>query len=396
MMSDKCRKKRLSVGYNTLQQIAKKANACVLVIQGTGYDGYYQNGRIYINVNSDKPIITTMKHELTHHLESSNEYDALMSMVMDIYDVFCEQGVQATITDIIHEYKNYGIDLSKTEGQHELLARFVEEKMFTDEASIKKLYQEQPNLFKRISEWIKDSIKYVKSNCEQRALMDMEKLYIKAMQNTSTNQNQNIIYSIQSDEKGDYVDATQSVKGLYVKGDKKGNIARVKAFLNSLEGMSYTVNQNGESILIDKQTGNRWVYGKATNSGFNAKLSAAEFIDEIIKIAQNKGSSPIQSKNSNSLTIDWKTKNAKEGMDYYQVRFKVLNNDGSSDMYNAILNVGKNQNVNTLYEITNIRKENASLVQTQNQNSNGPIRANEALPIISISNNSENVKTTDM
>lgn len=39
-----------------------------------------------------------------------------------------------------------------------------------------------------------------------------------------------------------------------------------------------------------------------------------------------------------------------------------------------------------------IKKESAPLVQTQNQNSNGPIRANEALPVISISSNSENVK----
>lgn len=104
MMSDKCRKKRLSVDYNTLQQIAKKANASVSVIQGTGYDGYYQNGRIYINVNTDKSIITTMKHELTHYLESSNEYDILMSMAMDVFDVLCEHGVQAMIINIINEY----------------------------------------------------------------------------------------------------------------------------------------------------------------------------------------------------------------------------------------------------------------------------------------------------
>lgn len=51
-------------------------------------------------------------------------------------------------------------------------------------------------------------------------------------------------------------------------------------------------------------------------------------------------------------------------------------------MYSAVLN----------YEISSIKKESAPLVQTQNQNSNGPIRANEALPVISISSNSENVK----
>lgn len=51
-------------------------------------------------------------------------------------------------------------------------------------------------------------------------------------------------------------------------------------------------------------------------------------------------------------------------------------------MYSSVLN----------YEISSIKKESAPLVQTQNQNSNGPIRANEALPVISISSNSENVK----
>lgn len=51
-------------------------------------------------------------------------------------------------------------------------------------------------------------------------------------------------------------------------------------------------------------------------------------------------------------------------------------------MYSSVLN----------YEISSIKKESAPLVQTQNKNSNGPIRANEALPVISISSNSENVK----
>lgn len=83
-----------------------------------------------------------MKYEITHYLESSNEYDVLMRMAMDIYDVACERGMQVTITNIINEFKNYGIDLSEAEGWHEFLARFVEEKLFINETSIMKLYQE--------------------------------------------------------------------------------------------------------------------------------------------------------------------------------------------------------------------------------------------------------------
>ncbi|PXX78487.1 hypothetical protein [Dielma fastidiosa] len=187
--------------YNTLQQIAKKANTMVSIVQGTGYDGYYQDGRIYINVNSDKPVLTTMKHELTHHIETSDSYSELQQMMMNEYSRSSKQGVERAIKNIQNDYADRGIVLNYEDARHEFAAKYVEEKLFTDEASIKKLYQEQPNLFKRIYEWIKDSIKYVRSSNEQRALMKMEKMYTKAMDETvkkyvsDTNGNK-IAYSI--------------------------------------------------------------------------------------------------------------------------------------------------------------------------------------------------------
>lgn len=173
--------------YNTLQQIAQKANTTVSIIQGTGYDGYYQDGRIYINANSDKPVLTTMKHELTHHLETSEYYNALQQMMTTEYAKTSKHGVDKLVEAIQDDYANYGVDLSNEDARHEFVAKYVEEKLFTDEASIKKLYQEQPNLFKRVYEWIKDTIKYVRSSKEQRALMDIEKLYVKAMNDTAKN-----------------------------------------------------------------------------------------------------------------------------------------------------------------------------------------------------------------
>ena len=173
--------------YNTLQQIAQKANTTVSIVQGTGYDGYYQGGNIYINLNSEKPIMTTMKHELTHHIETSPDYTSLADMAMNEHSKNTEYGVERTIKGIQEDYANRGINLSYEDARHEFVAKYVEEKLFTDETSIKKLYQEQPNLFKRIFEWVKDSIKYVRSSKEQRALMDMERLYVKAMNDTAKN-----------------------------------------------------------------------------------------------------------------------------------------------------------------------------------------------------------------
>lgn len=376
--------------YNTLQQIAKKANTTVSIVQGKGYDGYYQDGRIYINVNSDKPVLTTMLHELTHHIETSDSYNELQQMMMNEYSKSSEQGVERAIKNIQNDYADKGIELSYEDARHEFAAKYVEEKLFTDEASIKELYQEQPNLFKRIYEWIKDSIKYVRSSNEQRALMKMEKLYTKAMQNTSAHQNQNISYSIQSDDKGDYVDATKSVKGLYVKGDKKGNIARVKAFLNSLEGTSYTVDKNGVSIILDKKTGDRWIYGGKVNSQeFNAKLAAAEFINELIKISEFDGSQNTIQKDSNYRTIAWKKDKAQNGIDYYSTRFQVLN-DNIPVMYDAVLNVGNGKSGNTLYEIS-FKKEDASLIRYPENTLAQSF--NKTSYNDSILNNSENVKT---
>jgi hypothetical protein len=381
--------------YNTLQQIAKKANTTVSIVQGKGYDGYYQDGRIYINVNSDKPVLTTMKHELTHHIETSDSYSGLQQMMMNEYSKSSEQGVERAIKNIQNDYADRGIELSYEDARHEFAAKYVEEKLFTDEASIKKLYQEQPNLFKRIYEWIKDSIKYVRSSNEQRALMDMEKLYVKAMNDTSTQKRSDTSYSLNSKTFNDIVNQENVVRmndGTYAfKVDidlNQGNTLSKKEIASIIRSLGpQIVTLDGDVININKYSGGEYAYGSSTSSMYsdivNKKNNIAPYVKKAIQTSNYE-----YSQNNDKLTGTSK-KVAPDGFDKRTARIV----DKSGNIYELNLVIGINKNSlspyygKNFYDISEIK---TSALKTASPEG---LALHSADVTNNISNNSESVKT---
>ena len=80
----------LGIDKKEAKRIAKLSDA--LSVPVTFFDdknkmlgGYYKNGEIFINKNSDNPFFDTFKHELVHFIESdTKEYNDYANYVFEV------------------------------------------------------------------------------------------------------------------------------------------------------------------------------------------------------------------------------------------------------------------------------------------------------------------------
>ena len=145
-----------------------------------GVEGTYKNGVIKISNKAESPAYTVMKHELTHHIETSGHYKAFADFVENNIR---NQGVDVDgmIDSIISDYKAIGKDLTKEEARKEFTAKFTEEVLFNSEKSIERLARDNPSLFRQVYEWIVDTIHRIGASPETRFLIDAQRKYEKAL-----------------------------------------------------------------------------------------------------------------------------------------------------------------------------------------------------------------------
>lgn len=153
-----------------------------------GIDGMYENGVITISNTAKNPAYTVLKHELTHHIESSGNYQELsnfiqLSMRSAGYDV------QAAMQEIMDDYAAIGKELSYDEASREFTAKFAEEYLFNSEKSIERLARENPNIFRQIYDWIVDTIHKIGASEETKFLIDAQRKYEKALRTVGNTQN---------------------------------------------------------------------------------------------------------------------------------------------------------------------------------------------------------------
>lgn len=150
-----------------------------------GVEGTYKNGVIKISNKAESPAYTVMKHELTHHIETSGHYKAFADFVENNIR---NQGVDVDgmIDSIISDYKAIGKDLTKEEARKEFTAKFTEEVLFNSEKSIERLARENPSLFRQVYEWIVDTIHKIGASPETRFLIDAQRKYEKALKTATT------------------------------------------------------------------------------------------------------------------------------------------------------------------------------------------------------------------
>jgi hypothetical protein len=152
-------------------------------------NGFYKDGTLWINKNSKNKVEQILGHELTHHLETTDSYTDLSNTILDsevFYDFVAEKGYAN-----VAEYKARLKEMGYADAQldNELVARFVEEKMFTDQKSIDRLARQNTKLVEKIKNWISDLVVSFKGTAQEKELRRIENMYRKALEqarNTTT------------------------------------------------------------------------------------------------------------------------------------------------------------------------------------------------------------------
>ena len=145
-----------------------------------GADGMYQNGTIYIAKDASDPAYTVLKHELTHHIETSENYDAFQDFIIKSQK---ERGVDVNkeLEELRTRYKNAGVDLEEGEEVREYVANFAQEYLFNSEESINRLARENPSLFRQIYDWIVDTVSKLAGDSDTKYLIEAQRKYEKAL-----------------------------------------------------------------------------------------------------------------------------------------------------------------------------------------------------------------------
>lgn len=145
-----------------------------------GIDGTYENGVITISQSAKNPAYTVLKHELTHHIESSGNYQALSDFIeKNMRDAGYD--VDGALQTIIKDYAQIGKNLTPEQAKKEFVAKFSEEYLFNSEKSIERLARDNPGIFRQIYDWIVDTIKKIGASDETKFLIEAQRKYEKTL-----------------------------------------------------------------------------------------------------------------------------------------------------------------------------------------------------------------------
>lgn len=168
--------------FETAAQIAKRFGAAVQArTMQEGVQGSYQNGVIYIDPAAVDPVRQVLVHELTHHMESSGLYGKFSDAAMRFVAEDMGADVDTLRRAVMDDYARAGVTLDEDGATREIVAKFAEEKLFTDEATVRRLLVQDRNLFQRIYDWLRDTVAKLQGTQEQRRLIDAQNLYEKAL-----------------------------------------------------------------------------------------------------------------------------------------------------------------------------------------------------------------------
>ena len=149
---------------------------------GQGINGNYKDGVIYVSPYTQQPVLEIFKHELTHRLEQTGRYKDLYQIAKEYYNNAAED------TDFAAEarrkqdlYQRRGKDISFREAEREVVADFVGQHLFTDDAEIRHLANTRPTLARSIVNWIREIIAIFKGDTQSELLLRAERKYLSAL-----------------------------------------------------------------------------------------------------------------------------------------------------------------------------------------------------------------------
>lgn len=334
-------------------------------------NGFYENGTIYINENAENPYMEVFKHELFHALSGRDK-----QAVIDFFRKNVNENTQTFM-----DYKMRTMQAQRRKNLRYSDADFWEEytaqnaEFLLDESYIERISQTDRSLAQRILDWIKRTLARIKSvfsapkdynadvashesgrvgGLTDAQLQQAQRLYEKALHGAREAES-GTRYSIETLPDGKrYVQADrQAITG----NDPKQWAKQVERYINDKirQGKDVTVyGADGDPLTITRDTAgkarfrNYITYSdgskrRMNNQEYGAKLRAESHIDEASAVS-NRG---------NRIVPDTKNHNfAKDGFNYRTAYYRDL--DGT--YYRLTISVGKNGNINSVYNIGKIKE----------------------------------------
>ena len=168
--------------FETAAQIAQRFGATVQArAMREGVQGSYQDGIISIDPSAADPVRQVLIHELTHHMERSGLYGRFSDAALRFVAENMGADVDTLRRAVIADYARAGVTLDEDGATREIVAKFAEEKLFTDEATVRRLLVQDRSLFQRIYDWLRDTVAKLQGTQEQRRLIAAQNLYEKAL-----------------------------------------------------------------------------------------------------------------------------------------------------------------------------------------------------------------------
>ena len=168
--------------FEMAADIARRFGAVVQArTMADGVQGSYQDGVISIATTAVDPVRQVLIHELTHHMESSGLYSRFSDAALQFVAEDMGADVDTLRRAVMADYARAGVALDEDGATREIVAKFAEEKLFTDEETVRRLLARDRNLFQRVYDWIRDTVAKLQGTREQRRLIDAQNLYERAL-----------------------------------------------------------------------------------------------------------------------------------------------------------------------------------------------------------------------
>ena len=298
------------------------------------------NNEIEIRINPDSKSAGEflMVHEVSHAIKN-NEMIELINDFASRNEKFAE-----SVKEI--ETK-YGKNLTSEEVFADVCGQLFGNEEFIQSLETKNTV-ESKNIIKQVYELLKHLLNKLTSDGRYRNFVqDLETKWRNAYRNTTmqksiSNLNNDTKFSIQTDINGKK----------YVNVDTNQDIFTGKSLAEQTKiAKKYILDnfrQNGidvdnEKINVTSKTANEYTHPKnqLPSATKTSKMKASTELNNLLSISEYKYSKPD----------DGRHPLAKDGWDYYETTFKVGDN-----LFTGLVNIGKNGNKKTLYDITNIKR----------------------------------------
>lgn len=288
-------------------KIARRFGVRVELDNREGVSGSYRDGVITLNPNTANPVRQTLIHELTHYMESSGLYSRFSDTAMRYVAENMGADVESVRQAVMVDYARSGVALDKDGATREIVAKFAEEKLFTDESTVRRLLAEDRNLFQGIYDWIRDALNKLTGTGEEAYLRNAEKLYAKALRETTAETGRGTQYSFEQqpiptwEQLGAKPD--MHVVDIRESGLKLPYAVERNRILNSAEIQSIYRNppvniDTGELIFVTPAT----LTHSFSNSGENS-IYATKHLREILENAVLTYAEPSRKADDNSTGV---------------------------------------------------------------------------------------------